>query len=417
MAAGMSGPEAEPLEVELTGAAYGGEAVGRDQAGRVIFVPYALAGERVKAVPVDSHRRWVRTSLQEVVRPAGNRVAPRCQHYGTCGGCHYQHMDYASQLKVKQQIVQEQLERLGGLKDVEVQPTLASPSPWAYRNRVRFHLTPEGRPGFVTAGREGTFPVEACHLPDPALEDLRKRLDFDSASAIESVELRRDDTGHEMVILRADGPPESFVETESSGSVVWIAPQGTWFLSGGGPLIYHVLDQEFVVSPDSFFQVNSLALPLLVGTVMDALRPSSDQLVLDLYAGVGLFSRFAAVAGASVVAVEESPSAAGDFEVNLDPFPGVTLYEAEVEQALPAIASGPLSVVADPPRAGLGATVVAELLAHRPARIVYISCDPATFARDAARLADRGYHLVSTQPIDLFPQTFHIEIVSVWLPN
>lgn len=408
--------ETEILELELTGSAYGGEAVGRDQAGRVVFVPYALPGERVKALPVDTHRRWVRASLQEIVRAAEDRVVPRCQHYGLCGGCHYQHMAYASQLKVKQQIVQEQLGRLGGVEGAEVRPTLPSPAPWAYRNRVRFHLTPEGRLGYVTADRDSTFPVEACHLPDPALEDLRKRLDFDPNSDIESVELRLDDSGHEMIILRAGGPPESFMETESSGSVVWLAPQGAWVLTGGEPLVYHVLDQVFLASADSFFQVNSAALPLLVTTVMDALRPASDQLVLDLYAGVGLFSRFAAAAGAKVIAVEDSASAAGDFEVNLDPFPDVTLYEAPVDQALPAIEAVSASVVADPPRAGLGDTVVADLVALRPARMVYVSCDPATFARDAGRLTEGGYRLVYAQPVDLFPQTYHIEIVSLWLP-
>lgn len=413
----MTASETEPLEVELTGSAYGGDAVGRDGAGRVIFVPFASAGERVKAVPVDTHRRWVRTSLEEVLRPSGDRVVPRCRHYGTCGGCHYQHMDYASQLKVKEQIVREQLERLGGLEGSDVRPTLASPEPWAYRNRVRFHMTSEGRLGFVTADGDGTFPVDACHLPDPALEGLRHRLDFDPASAIESVELRRDDSGHEMVILRAEGPPDSFIETESSGSVIWLAPQGTWVLTGGEPLVYRVLDRVFLVSPDSFFQVNSPALPLLVKTVLEALTPSSGQLVLDLYAGVGLFSCFAAAAGAKVIAVENSPSGSGDFEANLDPFGDVTLYQAAVDQALPAIDAGPASVVADPPRAGLGATVVDELLGFAPTRLVYISCDPATFARDAGRLAKGGYRMVYAQPIDLFPQTFHIEIVSLWLPT
>jgi 23S rRNA (uracil1939-C5)-methyltransferase len=160
--------------------------------------------------------------------------------------------------------------------------------------------------------------------------------------------------------------------------------------------------------------VNSALTPTLVDLVLDGLQLSPGQTVFDLYAGVGLFSAFVAERGAQVVAVEQSSSACDDFAVNLDEFQAASLYQASVEEALPALPFRPDAIIADPPRAGLGREVVTALTAHSPARMVYVSCDPSTLARDGRMLTDAGYHLEQVTPVDMFPQTFHIESVSVW---
>jgi 23S rRNA (uracil1939-C5)-methyltransferase len=175
-----------------------------------------------------------------------------------------------------------------------------------------------------------------------------------------------------------------------------------------------VLGRPFRVSPDAFFQVNSLLTEDLVRLALRALAVQPGERVFDLYAGVGLFSAFAAEAGAQVAAVEACPSACADFEINLGEYDDVELYEASVEAALPAITARPDALLVDPPRAGLARTVVDELISLAPGRVVYVSCDPTTLARDGRHLAEGGYQLVRVTPIDLFPQTYHIETVSVW---
>jgi 23S rRNA (uracil1939-C5)-methyltransferase len=160
--------------------------------------------------------------------------------------------------------------------------------------------------------------------------------------------------------------------------------------------------------------VNSALTPVLVDLVLDGLQVAPGQTVFDLYAGVGLFSRFAAERGAQVQAVELSASACDDFAFNLDDLESVSLYQASVEQALPSLLPHPDAVVVDPPRAGLGREIVSALISQAPARLVYVSCDPSTLARDGRILSGAGYRLERVTPVDLFPQTFHIETVSSW---
>lgn len=404
---------AEELELTLTGMAYGGEAFGRDSEGRMVFVAFALPGERVRVEVVEGHRRWARARLLEVLEASPERVEPRCRHFTLCGGCHYQHLPYEAQLRVKAEVLREQLQRLGGFSDPPVEPTVPSPAPWNYRNHVRFHLAEDGALGFVRADGRGVFPVEECHLPEPDLAALWPQLDLEPVPGLEEIGLRAG-AGETMVILHGAGDPEVEVRLDLPASVVWLGPGGAAVLAGEGHLVMEVLGRPFRVSAASFFQVNSALVGDLVRLAMEALDLKAGETFFDLYAGVGLFSAFAAEAGARVVAVEESPWACADFEVNLAEFEEVSLYEAPVETALPAIEARPEAVLVDPPRAGLGRAVVEPLLALAPPRLVYVSCDPATLARDGKWLAEGGYRLERVVPIDLFPQTYHIESLSLW---
>jgi 23S rRNA (uracil1939-C5)-methyltransferase len=394
--------------------AYGGEAYGRDAEGRVLFVPFAIAGERVRAHLDEIHERWARGSLLEVIGPSADRIAPRCRHFGSCGGCHYQHLSYPAQLLTKSAIVREQLQRLGGLESPPVEPTVPSPDPWNTRNHMQFHVSRDGRLGFQASGSSRLIAIEECHLPEPPLADLWPRLDLQSIPGLERVVLRSGAGEETMIVFEADGDPEIELALDLPASVVWLGPGGASVLAGGAYLTHEVMGRPFRVSAASFFQVNTSLAGDLVRLALQALDPRPGETVFDLYAGVGLFSAFLAEAGARVVAVEQSPSACADFEANLAEFDDVALYEAPVEVALPAIARKPDGALVDPPRAGLELEALEALVAASPTRLVYVSCDPATLARDGKRLKQAGYRLERVTPIDLFPQTFHIETVSRW---
>jgi 23S rRNA (uracil1939-C5)-methyltransferase len=217
-----------------------------------------------------------------------------------------------------------------------------------------------------------------------------------------------------MIMFEGKGAPEMEVIIDLPASIVWLAPGGLLVLAGERSLDFIILDQTFVVSAGSFFQVHTALAEELVKLVIHELHVQPGETIFDLYAGVGLFSAFLAHEGARIVAVEESSRACADFEKNLEAFDDIELYEAPVETALTAIRSRPDAVIIDPPRAGLSREALQHLIDLTPSRLVYVSCDPATLARDGSRLSDAGYQLERCTPIDLFPQTFHIETVSLW---
>jgi 23S rRNA (uracil1939-C5)-methyltransferase len=404
----------EQIELRLTGQAYLGRAFGRDDQGRMVFVPFAQAGERVRVQLVETHKRWALGRLQEVLDPASERVEPRCRHFADCGGCHYQHLPYAEQCRVKAQIVRDQLERIGGFERPPVREIVPSASPWFTRNRLQYSLTPAGKLGFKASMSDRVVEIQECYLPDPDLSHLWPRLDLESVPGLRRVALRSGREGELLVVLHADRGPEVEVELDLPASVVWLGPEGPTVLAGDGHLIHEVLGRPFLVSAGSFFQVHTALAEDLVQQAMRALEIQPGDRVYDLYAGVGLFSAFMAELGAHVYAIEESASAVADFEANLDEFEQVELYHATVEQALPALPGDPDAILVDPPRAGLGREVVEAITRHGPKRLVYVSCDPSTLARDSKWLAAKGYRLDHVTPFDFFPQTFHIETLSRW---
>jgi 23S rRNA (uracil1939-C5)-methyltransferase len=231
---------------------------------------------------------------------------------------------------------------------------------------------------------------------------------------LERVGLRAGAEGETLVVLEAqEEAPE--VELDLSVDAALLRPDGTSLaLSGRDYLIYDVRGRSFRVSAGSFFQVNTAMAETLVALVLEGLALRGGEAVLDLYSGVGLFTAFIAPVAGRVVGVESFAPAVADAAVNLDEFENVELYEAEVEDVLPSL-EGPFdAVVVDPPRAGCSPEGLVALLAAQVARIVYVSCDPATLARDAKRLVAGGYTLAWAQPLDMFPQTYHIECVALF---
>ena len=378
-------------EVTVEKWVYGGDALARVD-GRVVLAPFALPGETVRLdVGEDIH-----AELAEVTQASPARVAPPCPLFTRCGGCHYQHAPYAFQLARKVEILREQLRRVGKIEysgDIE---TVSGP-PLGYRNRAQFHID-NGRIGYLAPRSHTLVPVTGdCPILSPrlnqALEEMRARLqDPKFPRFVQSLELFTNETDVQVNVLETERPvAKSFYEW--CGSVVAVD--------------YATSVGTFRVSPRSFFQVNRFLIENLVDV---ALENAAGTSALDLYAGVGLFALPLARRFKNVIAVESGVTAARDLEVNAQRAGAAMQTErARVEDFLRSFADTPDFVLLDPPRAGLGKAVVAQLERLAAPRITIVSCDPATLARDVAALA--GYQMERVTLIDLFPQTYHLETV------
>ena len=402
------------VECTLDNAAYGGDSIGRLPDGRAVFVPFTVPGERVRIKIVLDKKKFARGELIEVLDPSPLRVEPRCPHFTECGGCHYQHIAYDQQLAMKGRILQDQLERMGRLVSPSVEAVVSSPGRFNYRNQVRYQINQHGRAGFVRADKKGVLEITECHLPEQPLIDIWPLLEIDPSSGLTALGLRLGIEDDILVVLESQHPFDGEFDIEALPvSVVHSSPGFTEILAGSEYTILQVKDRRFRVSAASFFQVNSLLAEQMVQAV-ETLLPEDPGLVLELYAGVGLFSAFIAPRAGKLVAVESSESAAEDFVHNLDEFDNVDLYQGAVERILPDLDIKPDVVLVDPPRTGLHKNVIRNLLSMQPDMLIYISCDSATLARDSQLLTAGGYTAQKFVPFDLFPQTFHIETLSIW---
>ena len=394
------------VELDVHDMAHGGEAVGRYD-GKAVFVAGAIPGERVRVSVVSDSGTWARADLEEVLTPAPARVAPPCPHFADCGGCQWQYMTYAEQLKWKSSIVAGQLQHLGGVSDPEIAPIVASSNPYGYRNRMTFHVE-DGSPGLYRHHSKQLVPISACLLLVPGLAKLYDRLG--DLSGVRELTLRIGATSGELVVLIRGRIPERAAGW--AASVVRLA--GRRFEPVIGPPYIHeeVAGVRFRITGPAFFQVNTLGAESLVKLVKDALQPFGSDTLLDAYAGVGLFAATVGKSAGRVIAVESSGVALADLRHNLSEA-GVANHQVvrgRFEEVVPATSWS--LAVCDPPRAGLGELGVSAVVAGGPRRIAYVSCDPASLARDTRLLDGVGYRLVKATPVDLFPQTFHVETVA-----
>lgn len=402
-------------EVFVDRLAYGGDALGRLPDGRVIFVPYTIPGELVRVKLVDDKPRHARGELVEVLKPSPERIHPRCRHFGTCGGCHYQHMSYAYQLGAKAAILKEQLERIGGLKDIPKIELIAAPESWYYRNHIQFHLTDEGRLGFQKARFNQPFAIRECHLPEQGINQLWPQIELEPLRGLERVSLRQGAEADLMIILEfASSQALDFNIEDLAVSIVEVDPVGSLVLAGSDYILMDILGKQFTVSATSFFQVNTHQAEAMVKYMLANLPLSGDMTVLDVFSGVGLFCAFLAPEVKRLVGIEISSQACEDFTTNLDEYEHVELYEAAAEYVLNNVTFNPQVIVMDPPRAGLGIKTVEGILSQGAPILAYVSCDPATLARDSKQLEAGGYTLTKIALIDMFPQTYHIESMTFW---
>jgi 23S rRNA (uracil1939-C5)-methyltransferase len=394
----------------------------------VVFVPRGLPGERALVAVQEERRDFARGEVVTLERTAGGRIAPPCTHYAQgCGGCSWQHADYSLQLRLKHGIVVDQLRRIGrfGNADELVRAPLSMIEPWHYRNQARFTFGRRfGELCFTYRATHRLLRIDHCWITHPrinaVLEVAQGRL-ADIERRIHQVSVRVGANTGQLLISPA-------------------LPEIPELETGQPHFEEEMLGRRFRLEPPSFFQVNTLRerreVPAAIGRawlplpddglsmaellallVLDRVQPSPDSVVIDAYSGVGTFALLLAPLVREVIGIEEARSAIRDAEHNAGDVANVRFIQAKTEEALPSLADRPDAVVLDPARVGCHPAVLQALLDLRPARIVYVSCDPTTLARDLRVLVDGGYHLHEVQPLDMFPQTYHIECVALLTPQ
>lgn len=405
--------------------AYGGEAVGRYE-GMVVFVFDGTVGDVVNVDVTIEKKSFARGRIVEILKPSELRTVPRCQHFGTCGGCQWQHISYQHQLGFKQHLVAEAFKRIGHL-EAEVRPTLGMEDPWFYRNTMEFGFTREGEPGLRFTRGHRIVPIHETLIARPEINQVLDRLwhYFAQEKTAEILPhnafIRVGDPGGAMVGLFGHGDWPEVAEglVRDLPGVVSGVIQRKGRGSDKGRVLYgadysehELLGKRYRASVASFFQVNRPQVERLIGVAMDWLDPRPQETILDAYSGVGTFTLQMADRVSRVVAVESGPSANADARINTAGLENVALVEGNFgEVALPVDRVD--GVIIDPPRAGIAPEGMEELIRLSPERIVYVSCDPTTLARDAALLVEAGFRLDAVQPVDLFPQTYHVETVAL----
>jgi 23S rRNA (uracil1939-C5)-methyltransferase len=413
------------LELHIDGIAAGGAGVGRDAGGRVVFVHRTVPGERVSARVTEARKRWARARLARVLEPAPARREAPCPFYVHCGGCTLEHMHYDAQLTVKGGIVADALTRIGGIT-IDPPQVVASPRQLRYRNRVSFTLV-RLKGGRVRAGfHELERPdrvldiEETCLLPEEPVAEawaaVRRSWGL-GASRLPGgtrlrLTLRATSAGRTSLLVQGGygaGRADELIERVALLDAIWHQPQpGTApvLLAGATELVESWDGEDVVLGGTVFLQVNRGAAALLDARVLELAGDVNDRTVIDAYCGVGLHARRLARLGARVRGIELDTYAVTEARRAL---PGASFTAGRVEDALPSMLPADV-VILNPPRSGVAEPALAALRATPPARIVYVSCDPATLARDLKRLAPI-FQLRSIRCFDLFPQTAHIESV------
>ena len=365
----------DKINLTIHDLAFGGEGVGRIDEF-VVFVPFVITGETVEAEITEVKKNFARAKLLRVITPSPERVAPECQYFGACGGCQYQHIDYLAQLRFKHKQVADLFERVGKISRAVVAPVLPCPSPYGYRNRIMIRSQWNGPAkkleiGFIRTDNKFVEDIEECKIAEPALNE-------------------------QITHVRANPPPK-----------------------GGIKVVLRVQPENWEVPRDSFFQNNFFLLPKLVETVREFLQAGGARHLIDLYCGVGFFGIEAAGVVDSFVGVEYDQLAiaaarqnAASREINNGEFVAAKV-EAILPELLQKFSADKTAVILDPPRKGCWPETLELLRQTRPAQVIYVSCHPATMARDLNILcADGVFELARVQPLDMFPQTQHVECVA-----
>jgi len=321
---------------------------------------------------------------------------------------------YEAQIAYKRSIVRAQLQRIAGLPDATVRPTLGMGTPWHYRNHVQFRAGSDGQLGFLATGSHRVVPIENCVLMHPLLEALLDSMDI-QLPGLQRLSLRAGiNTGDQMLILEmeSDQPPD--LEVSLPVSCVLQLSSDVPVTLIGSPYIYEeVAGRVYRISAASFFQVNTRQTERLVSLVCEYLSPNPYSVVLDAYCGVGTFALGLAECAERVLGIESNSAAIADARINAHGLDNVTFTRGSVEEIVPTLDIADSLVVLDPPRSGLSKAAMSALVGLAPLRIVYVSCDPASLARDIKRFLPTGYQLREVQPVDMFPQTYHTECVAV----
>ncbi|MFF0308264.1 class I SAM-dependent RNA methyltransferase [Streptosporangium sp. NPDC004379] len=410
------------IELTVGPVAHGGWCVARHD-GRVVFVRHALPGERVMAEVTEETTRFLRADAVEILQPSPDRVTPPCPFAGPglCGGCDWQHASLDAQRLLKTEVVAEQLRRLAGIewKGV-VEEVPGAPDGLGWRTRVQFAVDRDGVPGLRRHRSHDVQPVDLCLIAHPEVENVGVEvMNWRNAAAVEVI---ASGTGDQAVVI-TPRPRRTVAVPDLDRSVAVLVDEGkgrTRAVHGRGHVVERVGDRDFQVTGSGFWQIHPGAAAALRDAVMEFAAPRPGESALDLYCGVGLFA--AALAEAvgeegAVFGVESDAAAVRDAQRNLRDLSQARFARGRVEDALDrfGIESADV-VVVDPPRAGLGRDVVRRVAGLDASRVVYVSCDPATLARDLAWFADHHYTLADLRAFDAFPMTHHVECVAILKP-
>jgi len=440
----------EEIALTIDRLAYGGRGVGRLD-GFVVFVPGTAPGDRVRARPWRVKSGYAEADLVAVDSPSKHRTAPPCPHFGPCGGCVWQHVEYAAQAAAKESIVRESLAHLAGARDTPVGTIIAMSDPWRYRNKMEFTFHPDGVLGLH---RRGAFDriarVDACLLQSGAANAILSAMRAFAETSGLSRYAPRDRTGllRQLVIREAAGTGEIMVALVTSGPEVpglqgladrlveaepriasvlhavnsgpsdGVPLAGITALAGRAHIVEVVDGLRFRVGLETFFQTNTAQAERLVQVVDGLASLAGGETVYDLYCGVGMFSLALARRAARVHGVEIVPSATEAARENaaLNGLANVEFATGDVRKVLPEIrrrTDAPDLVLLDPPRSGAGSRVIRRIVECGAPRIIYVSCNPTTLAPDLKDLLAAGYAVRAVQPLDLFPHTYHVECVAL----
>lgn len=449
----------EPLDLTIESLVFGGDGLARHN-GEVVFVPFTAPGEQVKARVADSRKSFSKAELLEVVTPSADRVKPRCPYYGECGGCHLQHLAHRAQLQAKREFVVESLQRIGGLENLPVLPTIPSPDQWHYRHQAQFIIEREGGEwaiGFHARKSHAVIDIAECPITHACLNQIltavrhwaesRPQAVYDAKKRtgwLRGFDARVNHDGSEATVCliadRFHGQDLRALAqhiSRSVKSVVGVAyrmgerrqtkrPSPAQNLLGKMSIQTSVAGITMRQSVDSFSQSNLALTGGLVETALEFAQLQPGMTMIDVYSGTGLFALAAAQRGATVFAIENSPTAAEDARENAKALPPsssagampsqMTVLSSSAAQGLAMLRQrgvSPAVLLLDPPRGGCEKQTLQEICAIRPTRIVYVSCDPTTLARDLQQLTKAGYQLETVQPLDMFPQTYHVETVAL----
>ena len=424
----------EPVAVTLTGMAHRGPAVGRID-GKVVFAFYGIPGERVKVQLERGRKKYLEAHVVDVLDPSPDRVAPICTYYGSCGGCQWQHMDYSAQVRLKQQVVEEHFTRIG--KQTVAVDAVHTPSfPWEYRYGCEIALSREA--GFRQRGSRRVVEVEHCAISHPLISKLLATLnemirdgripDLWGKNWVETRVIPQGGAAKLALILEGvrnvdlDAEPElgavldALTTIPEAMSVSYRTPSGAVEPFAGPAMVgIEIMGKTIQFPPGAFFQASVEMLPLAISRMRTLAAVQQSETVLDLYCGVGIFGLFMAADARHVIgievdkqAIEAARQTAGQWGLQNIDFRG--LPAEKVTDDLPDVDVA----IVDPPRTGMDPRVLHAVAGSAPSRIVYLSCEPSTLARDTALLHEEGYRVERLELFDFFPQTYHIESLALF---
>lgn len=411
----------DTFEVKLKAMANGGFALGTNKR-RTTFVPYTIPGETVRAKLVNQQKNVDFAEGVELIDASADRVFPQCPHFGQgqCWSCQWQHIDYQAQLLLKQDVLADQLYRIGKFEDLIVEralkPVIPAPQQWAYNYNVTMLRDKTGKFGYARIDGRTVQVVDECHVLHPELQQLFAMIDIDFAD-VKRMQLWVGSDNKTMIILEmtSENAPQLTADFPTSVNIV-LPDNEPVNLVGESVVFYEVAERLFRVTVGGSFRANVAQIQNLIGTILDMLKLSDRDSVLDLYAGVGIFSAFLAPRAGLVTLVESYPPTATDAEENLKDFDNVDIIEGSVENVLESlIEAGEIyeAAVLDPPGSGLSKATIDGLVKLNIPKLVYVSSDPASLSRDARQFAKQGYELRRVQPIDFAPQTYYLETVAL----